>query len=115
MDTDTDSDTSDRPQLSDTVEEGEVSNHDQDPTDPKQALSEEQTYRETMRGNRSFMGWTNIPEIDDTASTVDDNPFAGTKLQPAGKVSVHMPTDDWLYKKLNKLNVTLVGYPSCSS
>ena len=32
------------------------------------------------------------------------------------KVSVQMPTEDWLCKKLSKLNFTLVeGYPFCSS
>ena len=69
-----------------------------------------------MRGIRSFMGWSHILDIDTTVSTADDNPFAGSKLQPAGKVSVHMSTDDWLRKKINKLNVTLAeSYPSCSS
>ena len=39
IDTDTESDTTDQPQLSGIVEEGEVSDHDQDPTaDPDQAL-----------------------------------------------------------------------------
>ena len=47
------------------VEEGELSD-DQDVTitDPDQSLSEEQTCRETMRGIRSHMGWTHIPDID---------------------------------------------------
>ena len=60
MDTDTDSDSTDQPQLSGFVVEGEVSNHDQDTAaDPDQR---------------------HIPEIDNTASTVDDNSFAGPKL-----------------------------------
>ena len=43
----------------------------------------------------------------------DDNPFAGPKLQTPGKVSVNLPTDEWLCNKLSKLNLTLVqGYPS---
>ena len=46
----------------------------------------------------------------------DDNPFAGLKAQVLGKVSMQMPTEDWLFKKLSKLNLTLVeGYPSHSS
>ena len=54
--------------------------------------------------------------MDATASTADDNPFARPKLKPAGKVSISMPTDYWLCKKLTKLNVTLVeGYPSHGS
>ena len=95
-----------------------MSDHDQDPTAAElhQALLEEQTYQETMRGIRSFIGWTLIPDIHTTASTADDNPFAGLKLQPAKKVSVHMPTNNWLCKKLYQLDLTLVeGYSSCSS
>ena len=52
------------------------------------SLSEEQSYRETMRAIRSYMGWTHIPDIDATASSPDNNPFAGPKLQTPGKVSV---------------------------
>ena len=59
------------------------------------------------------MGWTHVPDIDSGAKTSDDNPFAGPKLQTPGKVSVNLPTDEWLCNKLSKLNLTLVqGYPS---
>ena len=59
------------------------------------------------------MGWTHVPNIDSGAKTSDDNPFAGPKLQTPGKVSVNIPTDEWLCNKLSKLNLTLVqGYPS---
>ena len=56
-DSDSDSLLSDRPPVDIYVEEGELSD-DQDATitGPSQSLSEEQTYRETMRGFRSFMG-----------------------------------------------------------
>ena len=67
MDTDSDSDMSQWPEVSFFfVEEGELSNQDPDVTvtDPDQTLSEEQTYRETMRGIRSFMGWSHIPDMD---------------------------------------------------
>ena len=93
---------------------------DEDPnvtaTDPDQTLSKDQNYRETMRGIRSYMGWTHIPDIDTGTSTSGDNPFAGPKTQPTGKMSVKMPTDEWLCRKMGKLNLTLVeGYPSRSS
>ena len=59
------------------------------------------------------MRGTHIPDIDAGAKTSDDNPFAGPKVQAPGKVSINLPTDEWLCNKLNKLNVTLVqGYPS---
>ena len=62
------------------------------------------------------MGWSHIPDIESTTATGDDNPFAGPKSQPVGKVSVRLPTDEWLSNKMVKLNITLVeGYPSRSS
>ena len=83
---------------------------------PTQTLSEEQTYRETMSGIRSFMGCSHIPEIDTATSKAEDNPFVGPKTQSTGKVSVTMPTDEWLCSKLGRLNLTLTeGYPSRSS
>ena len=99
------------------TEEGELSeDQDQPVTNLDQPVSEEQNYRDTMQGIRSFMGWSHIPEMDSTASTSDDNPFAGPKTVTPGKVSVKMPTEDWLCRKLAKLNLTLVeGYPSRGS
>ena len=77
-----------------------------------QEPSEESNYRETMRGIRSFMGWHNIPEFE-TVSSSDDNPFAGARVQPTGKVSVKPPVDDWLCRKMGKLNLTITeGYPA---
>ena len=58
MDIESDGKSADRPQLACPIEEREVSDCEQDTTtaDLEQALSEEQTYRETMRGIRSYMG-----------------------------------------------------------
>ena len=62
------------------------------------------------------MGWSHVPDIDSSANTSEDNPFVGPKTPVPGKVSVQMPTEDWLCKKLQKLNTTLVeGYPSRGS
>ena len=72
-----------------------------------QPSSEEQTYRETMSGIRSFMGWTHVPEMD-SSNPSDDNPFAGPKAPAPNKVSVQMPTEEWLCKKLGRLNLTLI-------
>ena len=77
-----------------------------------QELSEEASYRETIRGVRSFMGWDKIPEFDSVSSS-DDNPFACSRVQPTGKVSLKLPVDDWLCRKMEKLNLTIPeGYPS---
>ena len=111
------SELSDRPPVDLYVEEGELSD-DQDMTvaEPDKTPSAEQTYRETMRGIRSYMGWTNIPDVDSSNTASDDNPFSGPKVPVPGKVSVTMPTEDWLCKMLSKLNVTLTeGYPTRSS
>ena len=111
---DTDSLSSDRPPLDIFPEEGELSD-DQEAnlSDHDQSLSEEQSYRETMRGIRSYMSWNHIPDIDSGATTSEDNPFAGPKLHTPGKVSVNLPTDKWLCRKMSKLNITLVqGYPT---
>ena len=51
-------------------------------TDPE--LSEEASYRETIRDMRSFMGWHQISEFN-SVSSADDNPFASSRVQPTGK------------------------------
>ena len=114
---DLDSVVSDRPPVDIFVEEGELSDElDATVTDPDQSPSEEQSYRETMRGIRSFMGWTHIPDMDTTTGSSEDNPFAGPKMQTPGRISVQLPTDEWLCRKLSKLNLTLTeGYPSRSA
>ena len=62
------------------------------------------------------MGWNQVPEFDSSSSAQDDNPFAGTKSQQPGKVSVNVPVDDWLCRKFEKLNITVQeGYPSRAS
>ena len=77
-----------------------------------QDLSEDASYRETIRGVRSFMGWHDIPEFDRVSSS-DDNPFSSSRVQPTGKVSVKLPVDEWLCRQMEKLNLTVTeGYPS---
>ena len=62
------------------------------------------------------MGWHHVPDLDSSTATADDNPVAGPKLQTPGKVSVNLPIDEWLCKKMSKLNLTLVqGYPTRTS
>ena len=72
--------------------------------------------KETMRGIRSYMIWNHIPDIDSGATTSEDNPFAGPNLHTLDKVSVNLPTNEWLCRKMSKLNITLVqGYPTRTS
>ena len=77
MESEAECDFSDRPPVELFVEEGELSD-DQDFVEQEQPTSEEQTYRETMRGIQSFMGWTRVLDMDSSTPS-DDNPFAGPK------------------------------------
>ena len=81
--------------------------------DPDSEPTEEANYRETMRGVRSFMNWHKVPEFETVSSTADNNPFAGARVRPTGKVSVKLPVDDWLCRKMSSLNLTLTeDYPT---
>ena len=102
------------------VEEGEVSDPEEQPDveagDSDRVLSEEQNYRETVRGVRAFMGWSHIPDLEYSPASRTDNPLVGHRAQPVGKVSVELPPEDWLCRKLETLNLVLIeGYPSKSS
>ena len=44
-----------------------------------QELTAQQTYRETLRGVRSFMAWNDIPEFDSSSSSQNDNQFTGSR------------------------------------
>ena len=104
------------------ADEGEVSDCEytgpdhEELLDMDQELTAEQIYRETLLGVRSFIAWNDIPEFDSSLSSQDDNPFTGSKSSYTGKVSVKVPVDEWLCKKVEKLNITVQeGYPSCTS
>ena len=104
------------------ADEGEVSDLEstgpdrEELLDVDQELTAEQTYRETLRGVRSFIAWNDIPEFDSSSSSQEDNPFTGSKSSHTGKVSVKFPVDKWLCKKMEKLNMTVQeGYPSRTS
>ena len=58
------------------------------------------------------MTWHHIPDYDNSTASMDDNRFASSRVKTTGKVSVTLPVDEWLCKKLEKLNVTIAeGYP----
>ena len=80
MDTDSDSDPVYQP-ASGFEEERELSDpeHDLTATETDQTLSEEQSYRETLRGIRSFMDWTHILDVDTSSSSAYDNLFTAPK------------------------------------
>ena len=110
MDTDSDVNRTDRPHTVCLAAKGELSTLEQNPISANidQDLSEEQTYREAIRGITSIMHWKHIPDVDTTTAEADDNPFVRPKQQPIRKISVTILTDGWLCKKLDKLNLTRV-------
>ena len=61
-----------------------------DPGDTTELLSEEQTYTETLRGVRSFMGWIQVPDFD-SPSVEQDNPFAGLRQPAPFKFLLNLP------------------------
>ena len=102
------------------AEEGEVSDPEEQPDveagDSDRVLSEEQNYRETVKVVRAFMGWSHIPDLEYSPASRTDNPWVGHRAQPVGKVSVVLPPEDLLCRKLETLNLVLIeGYPSKSS
>ena len=97
-------------------EEGEVSEpEDQPDVDTRDSDSEDQNYQETVRSVRAFMGWNHIPDLEYSLASRTDNPWVGHRSRPVGKVSVLLPLEDWLCRKLENLNLVLIeGYPSKS-
>ena len=71
--------------------------------------TEDMTYRETVRSVRSFMGWHHIPTFESDFSEPDksNNPWKGKQPRKPTRISVAMPPDDWLCKKLEQLNLTV--------
>ena len=87
-------------------ERGEVSDREAGipEQDSHQQISKDQNYRETVTGVTSYMGFHQ--ELESSASFQDDNPFAGSRSQPTGKISVKLLSHDWLCWKLEKqLNI----------
>ena len=81
----------------------------------KQEQTEDMTFRETVRSVRSFMGWDYIPVFESDLSEPDksNNPWRGKHPRKPARISVAMPPDDWICRKLERLNTTVAeGYPS---
>ena len=59
------------------------------------------------------MNWHKILEFETVSSAADDNLFAGARVQRTDKVSVKLPVDEWLCRKMSNLNLTITeGYPT---
>ena len=73
-------------------EEGEVSDQESGALtqESDHQISEEQSYRESVREVRSFIGWNQVPEFETSASSLGDDPFAISRSHSAGKISVQL-------------------------
>ena len=59
------------------------------------------------------MGCHQIPDFDSASSSLDDNPFAGSRVEPTSKVSIKLLVDEWLCRKFKRMNLTVAErYPS---
>ena len=84
--------------------------HDKD-VDMDKTVTEDQSYRETVKTVRAYMGWNYIPDLEYTVSSRADNPWTDNRSQPVVKISVAMPPEDWLCRKLESLNlIVCTGY-----
>ena len=87
-----------------------------EPVPGDQEVSTDQGYRETIRAIRAFMEWNQVPEFESSSSTPEDNPFMDEDTPAVGQLSIKLPVDEWLCRKMEKLNVTLQeGYPARGS
>ena len=87
-----------------------ASGHAPETGDSYRAISEDQSYWETVRGVRAFMGWNHIPDLEYSPASRTDNPWVSHRAQPVGKVSVLLPTEDWLCRKLENLTKSKLGF-----
>ena len=61
-------------------EEGELSDQDAGVSTQDRQLSDEQNYRETVRGFWLFMGWHQVLDFESASSARDDNPFVRSQV-----------------------------------
>ena len=84
--------------------------HDKE-VDMDKTVTEDQSCQETVKTVRAYTGWNYIPDLEYTVSSCSDNPWTGNRSQPVGKISVAMPPEDWLCRKLESLNlIVCAGY-----
>ena len=79
-------------------------------------FAHDQSRMQKMHSGERIMRISLSALMDTALASSEDNPFAAPKIQPAGKISVQLPTDDWLCRKMDRLNLTLTqGYPAKGS
>ena len=86
------------------------------PQETESNVSEDQSYREIIRGIRACMNWNFVPDLELSGVTAKYNPFTGTRSQSVGIVSVQLPADDWFCCKWEAMTLTTqTGYQNHNS
>ena len=72
------------------------------------------SYQETVRSKRPYMGWNFILDIELEYADSDksNNPWRGNHPRTSFKISLGMPVDDWLFQKLERLNLSVAAEQS---
>ena len=92
----------------DDLQEEQASGSEADPQEKERIISEDQSFRETVRGVRAYMDWSFIPDREYTAQSRHDNPWTGTRSQPVHKISVAFPLEDWFCTKFEQMNLYII-------
>ena len=95
------------------VEEGELSRENVDQSEPDKTQSKIHSCKETVCCVCSLVGWSDIPDLEYQPSSRDNIPWIGSRSQPVGKASIAVPSDKWLCKKFEDMNLTILqAYPN---
>ena len=85
----------------DDLQDDQASASEAEPQEKDRLYTEDQSYRETVRGVRAYMDWSFIPDQEFTAQCRQDNLWTGTRSQPVGKIYVTFPPEDWSLEQMN--------------
>ena len=70
-----------------------------DEQEADQVTSEEQNYQGSVRIVSLYIGWNQVSEFESSASLQGHNTFAGSRHQSTCKISVELPSDNWIWQK----------------
>ena len=100
------------PRTSSTSTEGYIRTKPPSGDHPDSEETLDSSYRETMRALRNFMKWRDIPEHDSSSGSPEDDPWDDAPPSTSSRLSVKVPVERFLCKRLENLNLTArEGYP----
>ena len=68
----------------------------------------ENSHTEKLTGGSVPLWFVPYLKFESSSSSTDDNPRGGHMAESTGKISVNLPSEDWLCRKLVKLTLTVV-------